>query len=67
MGVIMNERKITATEGMVFRRMHDQTIMGDTIYLGYDYSTGVKRLDLPEYYEQVPEPETETPGVEEPH
>lgn len=44
---------ITADTGKVFRRIHDGFIMGSVIHLGYDYSTGVKREDLPEYYEQV--------------
>jgi hypothetical protein len=45
--------KITAATGKVFRRKHDGFIMGSEIHLGYDYSTGTKRQDLPEYYEQV--------------
>jgi len=48
---------ITADEGNVFRRNHDGVIFGETIYLGYDYSTGECRIDLPEYYEQIPEPD----------
>ena len=44
---------LTADIGKVFRRIHDGYIMGATLQLGYDYSTGVKREDLPEYYEQV--------------
>jgi len=47
--------KITAETGKVFRRIHDGQIMSSEIYLGYDYSTGKKRVDLPEYYEQVNE------------
>ena len=46
---------ITATEGKVFRRIHDGFIMGNEVWLGYDYSTGEKRLDLPEYYEEIEE------------
>jgi hypothetical protein len=52
---------ITAEKGKVFRRKHDGFIMSDTIILGYDFSTGVKRQDLPEYYEQV---DDETPNDE---
>ena len=44
---------ITASEGYVFRRIHDGFIMGKMIVLGIDYSTGVPREDKPEYYEQV--------------
>lgn len=50
--------KITASTGNVFRRIHDQFIFGNEIYLGIDYSTGEAREDLPEYYEEIPEPET---------
>jgi len=53
-------RIITADPGNVFRRIHDGCLMGDVIYLGNDYSTGVERLDLPEYYEQIPQPIEET-------
>jgi len=46
---------ITAQEGKTFRRIHDGVIFGKVIYLGYDYSTGEKRQDLPEYYEEIDE------------
>ncbi len=52
----MEARIITATEGKVFRRIHDGFIMGNILYLGYDYSTGEQRFDLPEYYEQIDKP-----------
>ena len=45
---------ITAKEGMTFVRIHDGFDMGDTIYLGIDYSTGEPRVDKPEYYTEVP-------------
>jgi len=48
---------ITAETNKVFRRIHDGFIMGSEIHLGYDYSTGKKRLDLPKYYDQINEPE----------
>lgn len=48
--------KIIASEGKVFQRIHDGFIMGDSIYLGYDYSTGIKRLDLSEYYKEIDKP-----------
>ena len=51
--------RITSKEGKVFRRIHDGVIMGDTIILGYDFSTGKKREDKKEYYEEVDIPEIE--------
>ncbi len=51
----MEARIITATEGKVFRRIHDGFMMGNILYLGYDYSTGEQRFDLPEYYEEIEE------------
>ncbi len=51
---------ITAEKGKVFRRIHDEVLMGDTIDLGIDYSTGEAREDLPEYYEEINEPIEET-------
>ena len=53
---MIEQRIITATEGKVFRRKHDGMMMGDVINLGYDFSTGIERLDLPEYYEEVDNP-----------
>ncbi|MBN2814990.1 MAG: hypothetical protein JXQ80_12985 [Bacteroidales bacterium] len=52
---------MTAEPGYNFIRKHDQFLMGSEIVLGYDFSTGVMRLDLPEYYEEilVTEPEGE--------
>lgn len=44
---------IKADTGKRFRRIHDGFLMGNEIALGYDFSTGSKRQDLPEYYEQV--------------
>lgn len=44
---------IYADEGMTFKRKHDGFIMGQEIALGIDYSTGVARVDKPEYYEQI--------------
>ena len=46
-------RIITAREGFTFRRIHDGFIMGETIYLGIDYSTGEPREDKEEYYEEI--------------
>jgi hypothetical protein len=45
----------------VFRRIHDGFIMGNEIVLGKDYSTGIEREDLPEYYEEVLSPDAPTP------
>ena len=45
--------KIEAKKDYTFVRIHDDYNMGETIHLGYDYSTGVKRLDKEEYYKQV--------------
>lgn len=47
--------KITASEGKVFRRILDGLIFGKEIYLGIDFSTGIRRPDLIEYYEEVDE------------
>lgn len=47
--------KITASEGKVFRRILDGLIFGKEIYLGIDFSTGIARPDLIEYYEEVDE------------
>ena len=52
----MENTTITASEGHIFRRIHDQFLMGDHIVLGYDYSTGEKREDKVEYYEEVNKP-----------
>jgi hypothetical protein len=51
--------KITAETNKVFRRLHDGMIMENEIYLGIDYSTGTPREDLPEYYEQIDEPDVD--------
>jgi len=52
---------IKAKQNRVFKRIHDGFIMGNEIVLGKDYSTGVEREDLPEYYEEVLDPEAPTP------
>jgi hypothetical protein len=56
--------KITASTGKVFQRIHDGFVMGREIYLGFDYSTGVKRPDLPEYYQEVDMPDEEITDTE---
>ena len=50
--MIQENNRITASEGMTFVRIHDGFEMGEEIYLGIDYSTGVPRTDLPEYYKE---------------
>jgi hypothetical protein len=52
---------IRAAENRVFRRIHDGFIMGNEIVLGMDYSTGVEREDLAEYYEQILPPDAPQP------
>jgi len=48
---------ITADRNKIFRRIHDQHIMGETINLGIDYSTGTPRVDNISYYEQIQHPD----------
>ena len=50
--MIQENNIITAESGYTFVRIHDGFEMGDTIYLGVDYSTGEPREDLPEYYRE---------------
>lgn len=52
----MENIKITAATGKIFRRKIDGMEMGNEIFLGYDFSTGEKRIDLPEYYEEISDP-----------
>lgn len=59
------DNKITAQDGYVYVRVHDNFVMGKEIFLGYDYSTGVKRLDKEEYYTQEREAEEEQEILEE--
>jgi hypothetical protein len=47
----------THTQGNVFRRKHDGMLFGNEIVLGLDFSTGSPREDLPEYYEEIRDPE----------
>ena len=55
----MENITIIASEGMIFRRIHDQFEMGKVIVLGFHYSTGAKREDKEEYYEEVEAPVVE--------
>jgi hypothetical protein len=52
---------IRAKQNRLFKRIHDGFIMGNEIVLGKDYSTGVEREDLPDYYEEVQDPDAPTP------
>ena len=49
----MKIKKITSTEGKVFRRKHDGFMFGRELHLGMDYSTGKPREDKASYYEEV--------------
>ena len=56
--------KITASEGKVFRRIFDGQVFGNTVFLGYTYYVAGKKLDkplleLPEYYEEIDDPNSE--------
>jgi hypothetical protein len=53
-----------ADTGKVFRRKHDNFIMGNEIFLGNDYSLGYERVDLPDYYEEIEAPEEYFKGLE---
>ena len=44
---------VEANEGKTFRRIIDGFMIGNKINLGVDYSTGIEREDLPEYYEEI--------------
>ncbi len=52
----MKHKTIKAAEGKIFVRIHDGFKMSNEITLGYDYSTGVKRLDKEEYYIEIDDP-----------
>ena len=52
---------IKAQHNNVFRRKHDGVLFGNEINLGLDFSTGVERQDLAEYYEEIRNPELPIP------
>lgn len=59
---------ITAEEGKVLRRVSDQMIFGEKIYLGYTYYINNVKLEeplleLPEHYEEIDKPEEEKPEI----
>lgn len=60
----LNNRHITAEEGKVFRRISDQVIFGNEIYLGYTYYLAGEKLEeplleLPEHFEEINDPTEE--------
>ena len=55
---INDNRHIIADEGKTFRRISDQMIFGNEIYLGKTWYIGGKKLDepideLPEHFEEI--------------
>lgn len=52
---------IIASQNNIFRRIHDGVLFGKEIVLGFDFSTGIERQDLAEYYEEIRDPELATP------
>lgn len=48
-----NTTVLIAGNGKVIVRRHDSMEMGERVYLGVDYSTGMPREDKPEYYEET--------------
>lgn len=58
----LNNRHLIADEGKVFRRISDNWIAGQEIYLGYAYQINGEvlnkpLLELPEHYEEIDDPE----------
>lgn len=54
-----NNTVIYVDKGKLLQRIHDSFISADEntpLKLGYDYSTGVKRIDKAEYYQEIDEP-----------
>lgn len=52
---------IKASQNNIFKRIHDGELFGQEIVLGLDFSTGIERQDLPEYYEEIKNPELAIP------
>lgn len=58
----LNSNHIAAEEGKVFRRISDQVIFGNEIYLGYTYYLAGEKLEeplleLPEHFEEIDDPQ----------
>ena len=57
----VNLNVIQAEEGMVLRRISDQQVFGEKLYLGFTHYLNGKLLDvklyeLPEHYEEIEKP-----------
>jgi hypothetical protein len=52
---------IKSQNNNVFKRKHDGVLFGNEINLGLDFSTGVERKDLAEYYDEIRNPELPIP------
>lgn len=57
---VNNNKHLIADDGKVFRRISDNWVAGNEIYLGYAYQVGGNKqeeplLELPEHYEEVDE------------
>ena len=66
----LNPNHITAEKGMILKRISDGFSYGNETYLGYTYYLNGEKLDeplleLPEHYEQIPDPELDLPLLEE--
>lgn len=69
--MIIEDNKIIAETGKVFRRISDSVIFGNEMILGYTYYiNGVKLdkplLELPEHFEEINEPKGEEVLDEQP-
>jgi hypothetical protein len=58
---------IKAQNNNVLKRKHDGVLFGNEIVLGLDFSTGVERQDLSEYYEEIRNPELPIPSTLSPY
>jgi hypothetical protein len=58
---------LTTQHNKIFRRIHDGVLFGNEIVLGLDFSTGVERQDLAEYYEEIRNPELPIPPTLAPY